>query len=92
MGKKNKRDIGIETSDGKKHTSDIVIMAAGAQTHELVPGLERILNATGANIVHVKVPSELQEKFRSDVFPVFSWNYTGYDEDGGLSGFPIDGK
>jgi sarcosine oxidase/L-pipecolate oxidase len=90
--KKNKRAIGIKTSDGKEHISDIVIMAAGAQTHELVPGLERILNATGANIVHVKVPAELQEKFRSDVFPVFSWNYTGYDEDGGLSGFPIDGK
>ena len=45
-----------------------MIMAAGAQTHELVPGLERILNATGANIVHVKIPPELQEKSAQTYF------------------------
>ena len=59
VGEKNKQAIGIRTSDGQEHTSDIVIMAAGAQIHELVPGLERILNATGANIVYVEVSTEL---------------------------------
>lgn len=88
----SKRATGIRTSDGKEHVSDIVIVAAGAKTHELVPGLENIVNTTGANIVHVDVPTELQARFRSEVFPVFSWNYTGFDEDGGLSGFPIDRK
>lgn len=89
---KVKRAIGIRTSDGSEHLSDVVILAAGAHTHRMVPGLEKIVNTTGANIVHVKVPTHFQERFKSDVFPVFSWNYTGYDEDGGLSGFPIDGK
>lgn len=88
----SKRAIGIKTRDGQDHLSDVVILAAGSHTHALVPGLEKTVNTTGANIVHVKVPADKQEKFRSEVFPVFSWNYTGYDEDGGLSGFPIDGK
>lgn len=85
-----KRAVGIRTSDGREHLSEVVIMATGSQTHGLVPGLEKIANTSGANIVHVKVPPSVRENFRSNVFPVFSWNYTGYDEDGGLSGFPID--
>jgi hypothetical protein len=51
--------ISIRTSDGEEYASDIVIMAASARTHKLVSRLERILNTTGANIVHVKVPADL---------------------------------
>lgn len=85
-----KRAIGIRTGDGKEIHSDLVIIAAGARTHGIVPHLKETVTATGANIVHVEVPVHLQDRFKPDVFPVFSWNYTGYDEDGGLSGFPLD--
>lgn len=86
-----RRAMGIRTSDGREHLADVVIVAAGPRTHELVPELAVSMTATAANIIHVKVPAHLHERFRADVFPVFSWGYTGSDEDCGLSGFPIDG-
>lgn len=85
------RAIGVRTGDGREHHSDVVVVAAGARTHGLVPILAESVTASGANIVHVKVPPKLHDRFRADVFPVFSWGYTGFDEDGGLSGFPLDG-
>lgn len=87
-----KRAVGIRTGDGKEVHSDLVIVAAGARAHGIVPHLRETVTATGANIVHVEVPAQLQDRFKPDVFPVFSWNYTGYDEDGGLSGFPLDSR
>ncbi|EFX03276.1 sarcosine oxidase [Grosmannia clavigera kw1407] len=84
------RAIGVRTGDGLEHLGDVVIVAAGARTHGLVPDLAQSVTASGANIIHIDVPPRLQDKFRADVFPVFSWGYTGFDEDGGLSGFPLD--
>ncbi|PYH92932.1 sarcosine oxidase [Aspergillus ellipticus CBS 707.79] len=84
------RAIGVRTANGEDHLSDVVIVAAGAYTHELIPGLDDTVTAAAGSIVHVRVPAHLQERFGSDRFPVTIWNYTETSENGSFSIFPLD--
>ncbi|RUP50866.1 organic solute transporter Ostalpha-domain-containing protein [Jimgerdemannia flammicorona] len=67
-----KKAVGIVTKDGEKHRADLVVMATGAWSGGVVPGLEGILKATGQAVIHLKIPEELMGKYGAGPMPV--WN------------------
>ncbi|KZF20373.1 sarcosine oxidase [Xylona heveae TC161] len=85
-----RRVLGVKTEDGKLHRSDVVIVAAGAHTHVLVPASSDILTAAAGTVAQIKVPIAQQERYRPDNFPISMWNYTGEDESGSFTVFPLD--
>ncbi|CAG9978723.1 unnamed protein product [Clonostachys byssicola] len=90
--KDNHQIKGIITRDQQRHHADLVIIAAGAHSHQIVPELQSFLTATAGNFVYIKVPQELKHRFEAKVFPPWTWNYTGASDGGGLGGFPLDRK
>lgn len=81
---KNGRVRGLVTDKGKKIAADVVVIAAGAWTHYLVPWLKPYFRANGMPVFHLKPHNA--EDFRAPVFPVFAadTSTTGY------YGFPIN--
>lgn len=81
---KNGRVHGFRATDGKKFSADVVIVAAGAWTHYLLPWLKPYFRANGMPVFHLAPNSP--EDFRATVFPVFAsdTSATGY------YGFPIN--
>jgi glycine/D-amino acid oxidase-like deaminating enzyme len=75
---------GFLTAEGRRISADIVVVAAGAWTHFLLPWLAPFLRANGMPVFHL-APSD-PEPFRSTVFPVFAADTpaTGY------YGFPVN--
>ncbi|RUS16621.1 FAD dependent oxidoreductase-domain-containing protein, partial [Endogone sp. FLAS-F59071] len=67
-----RRVKGVVTADGEKHAADLVIMATGAWSGKIVPGLERLLKASGQAVVHLKIPKELIGKYGWEAMP--TWN------------------
>lgn len=61
---------GIRTADGQEHFADLVILATGAWTANLVD-MEGTLTATGHAVVHFKPDAETCKHFTKD-FPVWS--------------------
>jgi glycine/D-amino acid oxidase-like deaminating enzyme len=77
------RIVGLRTRAGAEHRADVVVVASGAWTQSLVPGLDGALRATGQPVVHLApVDGSLFDAVR---FPVFSADIarTGY------YGFPL---
>ncbi len=77
------RVTGLHTTGSETITADIVVVAAGAWTHHLVPWLQPHLRSNGMPVFHLKPRNP--ENFRAPVFPVFGADIstTGY------YGFPI---
>ncbi len=81
---KNGRIRGIVTARGEKISADVVLVAAGAWTHYLLPWLKPYLRANGMPVFHLA--PEHPENFRATTFPVFAadTSSTGY------YGFPLN--
>lgn len=75
---------GLVTPEGKKIPADIVVVAAGAWTHYILPWLKPYFRANGMPVFHLAPKNS--EDFRAPVFPVFAsdTSSTGY------YGFPIN--
>jgi glycine/D-amino acid oxidase-like deaminating enzyme len=74
---------GVRCDDGSTVEADAVVLAAGAWTNKLIPGLASSIRATGHAVFHLR-PSD-PELFKAERFPVFTADVarTGY------YGFPL---
>jgi glycine/D-amino acid oxidase-like deaminating enzyme len=63
------RCTGIESSDGRSWASELVLVAAGAWTPEVLPHLENVMWTTAQTVFHFQ-PSQ-PERFRAPAFPVW---------------------
>ena len=63
------RCSGIESSDGRSWASELVLVAAGAWTPEVLPHLENVMWTTAQTVFHFQ-PSQ-PERFRAPAFPVW---------------------
>jgi glycine/D-amino acid oxidase-like deaminating enzyme len=63
------RCTGIESADGHVWTADLVLVAAGAWTPEVLPHLHNVMWTTAQTVFHFQ-PSE-PERFRAPAFPVW---------------------
>jgi len=60
---------GIESSDGGVWTADLVLVASGAWTPEVLPHLQNVMRTTAQTVFHFQ-PSQ-PERFRAPQFPVW---------------------
>ncbi|MBL9182008.1 MAG: FAD-dependent oxidoreductase [Verrucomicrobiaceae bacterium] len=60
---------GIESSDGRVWTADLVLVASGAWTPEVLPHLQNVMWTTAQTVFHFQ-PSQ-PERFRAPAFPVW---------------------
>ena len=63
------RCTGIESADGRSWASELVLVAAGAWTPEVLPHLQNVLWTTAQTVFHFQ-PSQ-PERFRAPEFPVW---------------------
>ncbi len=63
------RCTGIESADGRSWASDLILVAAGAWTPEVLPHLQNVMRTTAQTVFHFQ-PSQL-ERFRAPAFPVW---------------------
>lgn len=87
-----KRVTGIETCDGKTHSADLVIVAAGGWTASIIPEAHRTVETTAGTLMFIDIPKERQdlwEKFSPENYPV--WHYRRGDGENYYQGgsFPI---
>lgn len=74
---------GVVDTEGRVHTADHVLLAAGAWTGKLLDGLEPRITATGHPVFHLR-PRDAA-LFRAERFPVFTADITRT----GYYGFPL---
>jgi glycine/D-amino acid oxidase-like deaminating enzyme len=60
---------GIKSSDGRVWTADLVLVASGAWTPEVLPHLQNVMWTTAQTVFHFR-PSQ-PERFRAPAFPVW---------------------
>ena len=75
------RVTGIELGDGTRHDADVVVVAAGAWTPRIVPGMREHLRTTGQPVFHLAVPpAPADGDFGPTRFPVFATRSTSAGE------------
>ncbi|RSL78345.1 hypothetical protein CEP52_017639 [Fusarium oligoseptatum] len=86
------RATGIQTSDGKSHYADVVIVACGGWTASLIPEAHRSIETTAGTVAFVDVPRDrldLWAKFHPDNCPVWVYRANQGGEFFEGYGFPI---
>jgi sarcosine oxidase / L-pipecolate oxidase len=61
---------GVHTSTGEEHRADVVIMATGAWTPQLLPHLADVMWTTAQTVIHVDGGRD--ERWRAPAFPVWA--------------------
>ncbi|KAL3476717.1 FAD dependent oxidoreductase [Aspergillus californicus] len=88
----SKKVTGIRTRDGKSHFADLVVVACGPWTAQVVPEAHRSVEATMGTLMFVDVPEhrkDIREKFHPSNMPI--WRFIQGEGDGAYEGggFPI---
>lgn len=73
---------GVRLTSGERLAAEVVLVAAGSWTHELVPELQGALHASGHAVFHLR-PADV-DRFAARCFPVFTADIART----GLYGFP----
>ncbi|KAK1957479.1 FAD dependent oxidoreductase [Colletotrichum sublineola] len=71
-----KKAVGVKTKDGTSHKADLVVIAAGSSTTQLLPELSYHLESSAGSVVTFKVDktdSALWDKYSPERFPVITW-------------------
>lgn len=71
-----KRAVGLKTRDGASHKADVVVIAAGSFSTQLLPDLSYHLESSGGSIAIFKIDKEdtsLWDKYSPEKFPVLTW-------------------
>ncbi len=63
------RVTGVRTAEGEQFEGDLVLIAAGTWTHELVPELKPYMRSVGQPVFHLKAADD--SLFTPPAFPVF---------------------
>ncbi|KAK7228924.1 hypothetical protein V2G26_001094 [Clonostachys chloroleuca] len=72
----SKRAVGLKTKDGSIHKADIVVIAAGSFSTQLLPDLAYHLESSAGSVVTYKIDksnTELWDKYSPQRFPVITW-------------------
>ncbi|KAJ5678860.1 FAD dependent oxidoreductase [Penicillium macrosclerotiorum] len=77
--------LGLKTSDGIYHKADIVVVAAGSFSTQVLPNLSYHLESSAGSLATFKIdPSDkhLWDKYSPEKFPVLTWKSTPRDPTG----------
>ncbi|KAJ5407700.1 hypothetical protein N7509_001583 [Penicillium cosmopolitanum] len=77
--------IGLKTKDGVTHKADVVVVAAGSFSTQILPDLSYHLESSAGSLAIFKIdPSdkELWDKYSPEKFPVLTWKSTPRDPNG----------
>ncbi|KAF4544032.1 FAD dependent oxidoreductase [Lasiodiplodia theobromae] len=80
-----RRAVGLKTRDGVNHKADVVVIAAGSFSTQLLPDLSYHLESSGGSIATFKIDrddSYLWDKYSPEKFPVMTWKSAPRDSDG----------
>ncbi|KAJ0348551.1 hypothetical protein COL154_006400 [Colletotrichum chrysophilum] len=80
-----KRAIGLKTKDGVVHKADVVVIAAGSFSTQLLPELSYHLESSAGSVVTFKVDKDderLWDKYSPERFPVITWKSAARTVDG----------
>ncbi|KAK1849626.1 putative FAD dependent oxidoreductase [Colletotrichum chrysophilum] len=80
-----KRAIGLKTKDGVVHKADVVVIAAGSFSTQLLPELSYHLESSAGSVVIFKVDKDderLWDKYSPERFPVITWKSAARTVDG----------
>ncbi|KAI8241110.1 L-saccharopine oxidase [Colletotrichum sp. SAR 10_99] len=80
-----KRAIGLKTKDGAVHKADVVVIAAGSFSTQLLPELSYHLESSAGSVVTFKVDKDderLWDKYSPERFPVITWKSAARTVDG----------
>ncbi|ETS87135.1 hypothetical protein PFICI_00963 [Pestalotiopsis fici W106-1] len=80
-----KKAIGIKTRDSVFHQSDVVVIAGGSCSTQLLPELSYHLESSAGSIVTFKIDpndEQLWTKYAPENFPVMTWKSAPRDENG----------
>ncbi|KAJ5339766.1 hypothetical protein N7452_006494 [Penicillium brevicompactum] len=82
----NKQKVsGLKTKDGAIHNADIVVVAAGSFSTQILPDLSYHLESSAGSLATFKIDksdTELWEKYSPERFPVMTWKSTPRDTSG----------
>ncbi|WQF75340.1 Putative FAD dependent oxidoreductase, FAD/NAD(P)-binding domain superfamily, MTOX family [Colletotrichum destructivum] len=84
-----KRAVGLKTKDGVSHNTDVVVIAAGSFSTQLLPELSYHLESSAGSVVTFKVDkkdSVLWDKYSPERFPVITWRSAARNPSGKDSG------
>ncbi|EFQ25143.1 FAD dependent oxidoreductase [Colletotrichum graminicola] len=71
-----KKAVGVKTKDGASRKADLVVIAAGSFTTQLLPDLSYHLESSAGSVVTFKVDkadAALWDKYSPERFPVVTW-------------------
>ncbi|KAM3502585.1 hypothetical protein MY11210_009022 [Beauveria gryllotalpidicola] len=80
-----KKAVGVKTKDGAVHKADIVAVAGGSLTTQLIPDLSTHLESSGGSLATFKIDKEnktLWDKYSPEKFPVITWKSTPRNKTG----------
>ncbi|USW58579.1 Putative FAD dependent oxidoreductase, FAD/NAD(P)-binding domain superfamily, MTOX family [Septoria linicola] len=80
-----KKAVGIQTQDGRNHRADVVVVAAGAFSTQILPELSYHLESSAGSLATFKIdPSDthLWTKYSPEKFPVMTWKSVPRTKDG----------
>ncbi|KAJ6446972.1 ribonucleotide reductase inhibitor [Purpureocillium lavendulum] len=81
----DKKAVGLKTKDGRVHKSDVVVIAAGSFSTQLLPDLSYHLESSAGSVATFKIEkgdTTLWDKYSPEKFPVITWKSTPRGKDG----------
>ncbi|KAL4933784.1 uncharacterized protein BDV17DRAFT_286596 [Aspergillus undulatus] len=76
---------GVRTKDGKVHEADVVVVAAGSFSAQVLPELSYHLESSAGSVAAFKIDSankQLWDKYSPEKFPVMAWKSVPRDKSG----------
>ncbi|KAL3471865.1 FAD dependent oxidoreductase [Aspergillus californicus] len=83
--KEKAKITGLKTKDGQTHHADVVVVAAGSFSTQILPQLSYHLESSAGSIAAFKIDpmnKELWEKYSPERFPVMIWKSVPRDSSG----------
>ncbi|EYE99693.1 NAD(P)/FAD-dependent oxidoreductase [Aspergillus ruber CBS 135680] len=79
------RVTGIKSKDGQLHNADVVVVAAGSFSTQILPELSYFLESSAGSLATFKIDpanTELWDKYSPERFPVMTWKSIPRDSSG----------
>lgn len=80
-----KKATGINTEDGKSHSADVVVVAAGSYSTQVLPDMSYHLESSAGSLATFKIDENdkvLWDKYSPEKFPVITWKSAHRNKDG----------
>lgn len=80
-----RKAVGITTEDGKSHSADVVVVAAGSYSTQVLPDMSYHLESSAGSLATFKIDGNdkaLWDKYSPEKFPVITWKSSHRGKDG----------